>query len=34
MLGGFFVINWSAEKHKAITIRAISNKGFISESYI
>jgi hypothetical protein len=34
MLGGCFIVNWSAEKHKAIAIRAISSKGFISESYI
>jgi hypothetical protein len=34
MLGDCFIINWNAEKHKTITIRAISNKGFISESYI
>jgi hypothetical protein len=27
-------MNWSAEKHKAIVIRAISSEGFISENYI
>jgi hypothetical protein len=27
-------MNWSAEKHKIITIRVISSKGFISENYI
>jgi hypothetical protein len=34
MLGGCFVVNWSAKKHEAIAIRVISSKGFISESYI
>jgi hypothetical protein len=34
MLGDCFVMNWNAEKHEIITIRAISSKGFISESYI
>jgi hypothetical protein len=34
MLGGCFVVNRSAEKHKIIAIRAISSEGFISESYI
>jgi hypothetical protein len=34
MLGGCFVINWSAEEHKTIVIRVISSEGFISENYI
>jgi hypothetical protein len=34
MLGGCFVVNWSAEEHEAIVIRAISSEGFISENYI
>jgi hypothetical protein len=34
MLGGCFIVNWSAEEYEAIAIRVISNKGFISENYI
>jgi hypothetical protein len=34
MLGGCFIVNWSAEEYEIITIRAISSKGFISENYI